>query len=62
MAEGKVEPHLRGLRVLLVEDNEINREIAIELLTHAGLIVDSAENGRIACERSWNTALNMPRF
>ncbi|KPH65893.1 hybrid sensor histidine kinase/response regulator [Novosphingobium sp. ST904] len=51
VAEGKVEPHLRGLRVLLVEDNEINREIAIELLTHAGLIVDSAENGRIACEK-----------
>lgn len=42
---------LRGLRVLLVEDNEINREIAIELLSDAGLEVDCAENGRIACER-----------
>lgn len=29
---------------------EINREIAIELLTDAGLRVDCAENGRIACE------------
>ncbi|MEE4453675.1 response regulator [Novosphingobium resinovorum] len=41
----------RGARVLLVEDNEINREIAIELLAQAGLVVDCAENGRIGCER-----------
>lgn len=41
---------LQGRRVLLVEDNEINREIAVELLQDAGLIVDCAENGRIACE------------
>jgi len=46
-----VAPHLRGLRVLLAEDNEINREIAVELLGAAGLLVDCAENGRIACER-----------
>jgi len=46
-----VAPALRGLRVLLAEDNDINREIAIELLTDAGLEVDVAENGRIACER-----------
>jgi two-component system, sensor histidine kinase and response regulator len=44
-------PALRGLRVLLVEDNEINQEIATELLRDAGLTVDTAENGRIACER-----------
>ncbi|MBA4490204.1 response regulator [Paracoccus sp. S1E-3] len=42
---------LHGLRVLLAEDNEINREIAVELLQDAGLLVDCAENGRIACER-----------
>ncbi|MBS7700577.1 MULTISPECIES: response regulator [unclassified Chelatococcus] len=41
----------RGSRVLLVEDNEINSEIATALLTDAGLIVDWAENGRIACEK-----------
>jgi signal transduction histidine kinase/CheY-like chemotaxis protein/HPt (histidine-containing phosphotransfer) domain-containing protein len=46
-----VAAHLRGLRVLVVEDNEINREIAIELLTDAGLKVQVAENGRIACAR-----------
>ncbi|WP_246623273.1 response regulator [Sphingomonas colocasiae] len=46
-----VSPALRGLRVLLAEDNDINREIAVELLSDAGLVVDVAENGRIACER-----------
>lgn len=45
-----VAAHLRGLHVLLAEDNEINREIATELLTDAGLTVDCAENGRIACD------------
>lgn len=42
---------LRGARILLVEDNEINREIALELLMDAGLIVDWAENGCVACDR-----------
>jgi two-component system sensor histidine kinase/response regulator len=51
MALPTVAAGLRGLRVLLVEDNEINREIASELLADAGLIVDCAENGRIACDR-----------
>jgi two-component system, sensor histidine kinase and response regulator len=46
-----VAAHLRGMRVLVVEDNEINREVAVELLTDAGLTTDIAENGRIACER-----------
>lgn len=43
-------PALQGQRVLLVEDNEINQEIAIALLTDAGLVVDCAENGLIACQ------------
>ncbi|AOR79133.1 sensor histidine kinase/response regulator [Sphingomonas sp. LH128] len=46
-----VAAQFQGARVLLVEDNEINREIAIELLTQAGLVVDQAENGRIGCDR-----------
>lgn len=46
-----VAPHLRGLRVLLVEDNEINMEIATELLTDAGLQIDTAVNGKVACEQ-----------
>jgi two-component system, sensor histidine kinase and response regulator len=44
-------PALRGSRVLLVEDNEINGEVAREILTDAGLVVDMAENGCIACEK-----------
>ena len=36
---------LQGLRLLLVEDNELNMEIAETLLRDAGFIVDRAENG-----------------
>ena len=39
---------LDGVRILLVEDNEINREIAIELLTEEGCIVETAGDG-VAC-------------
>lgn len=45
-----VSPQFRGLTILLVEDNDINREIAIELLGDAGLHVEWAENGRVACD------------
>jgi len=42
---------LDGKRVLLVEDNELNREIAQEILTETGLKVDIAENGQIAVDK-----------
>jgi two-component system sensor histidine kinase/response regulator len=38
----------RGTRVLLVEDNEINQEVAIGLLEDAAIQVDLADNGEIA--------------
>ncbi len=41
---------LEGKRVLLAEDNELNREIATELLSDAGLVVECAENGAVAVE------------
>ncbi|MDM8549451.1 response regulator [Desulfobacterales bacterium HSG2] len=41
---------IRGARVLLAEDNEINRNVATALLDGAGLITDVAENGREAVE------------
>lgn len=37
--------------ILLVEDNELNREIAVCLLEDAGYQVDTAENGRIAVDK-----------
>ncbi len=43
-------PSLAGTRVLLVEDNEINQQIAIELLESAGATVTVADNGRVAVE------------
>jgi two-component system sensor histidine kinase/response regulator len=36
---------IRGFRLLLVEDNEINRQVATELLQGEGLEIDIAENG-----------------
>lgn len=42
--------NIRGARILLVEDNEINQQVAAEILQYAGLIVDIADNGREAVE------------
>ena len=42
--------HFAGTRVLVVEDEPINREISTYLLESAGLIVDSAEDGEVAVE------------
>ncbi len=39
---------IRGARVLVVEDNELNREVALGLLENADLSIDTAENGEIA--------------
>jgi two-component system sensor histidine kinase/response regulator len=41
---------LDGLRVLLVEDNEINQQVAAELMEGVGVAVDVANNGREAVE------------
>ncbi|RKK03382.1 response regulator [Pseudoroseomonas wenyumeiae] len=46
----RVAPEFRGARVLLAEDNEINCEVAVEILTDAGLVVEIARNGRAACD------------
>jgi len=45
----KVE-EIRGASLLLAEDNEINQQIAIEILQGAGLMVDVANNGQEAVE------------
>ncbi len=42
---------LKGKRILLVEDNELNREIAQELLEESGFAVETAEDGTVAVEK-----------
>ena len=46
----KEEREAAGFRMLLAEDMEVNREIAAMLLAHEGILVDTAENGKIAVE------------
>ena len=41
----------KGKQILLVEDNELNREIAQEILREYGFLVDTAENGAVAVEK-----------
>ena len=57
-AEDKILPaadlDFRGRRILLVEDNELNREIAVEILNEYGFVVDTAENGAEAVEKVKN--------
>ena len=45
----------RGRCILLVEDNELNREIAVEILNEYGFMVDTAENGAEAVEKVKNS-------
>ena len=42
---------IKGSRILLVEDNDLNQEVATELLRDAGFVVDLAENGQIALDK-----------
>jgi PAS domain S-box-containing protein len=52
---GAPDPHtlqaLQGVRILLVEDNELNREVAVELLGEVGVRVDTANDGQMALQR-----------
>ena len=46
---------LEGMRILLVEDNELNREIAKDILEEIGIIVEEAEDGSIAVDMVKNS-------
>ncbi len=48
--EGEQAERLRGARILLAEDNDINQQIAVELLEGVGASVRIANNGREAVE------------
>ena len=45
----------KGKRILLVEDNMMNREISTEYLQDFGFLVENAENGKEACEMLKNS-------
>ena len=51
---------LRGARILLAEDNEINQQIAVELLEGVGASVDVVGNGRLAVEKLVNVSGTPP--
>jgi CheY-like chemotaxis protein len=50
---------LKGTRVLVVEDNQINQEIAVELLSFAGLDVSIANNGQEAIDKVNNMKFDL---
>ncbi|MHC1724577.1 MAG: response regulator [Syntrophobacteraceae bacterium] len=45
------EQPLKGVKVLLVEDNLVNQQVAFEILSRAGMIVHTAANGQTALDR-----------
>ena len=48
--EAKQNIHLTGSKILLVEDNDLNREIAAAILEEMNVQVEEAENGKVAVE------------
>ena len=52
----EVRCNLSGLRLLLAEDNELNREIAVELIGESGALIDCAEDGRQAVDMFQNSS------
>ena len=50
-APQKKKPTPRGKRILLVEDNELNQEIAQTILEDAGFVVEAANNGAVAVQK-----------
>lgn len=55
---GNIKVNLSTKRILLVEDNELNMEVAKELLKITKVNVDTAENGKVAYEKIKNTSPN----
>jgi PAS domain S-box-containing protein len=51
---------VRGAHILLVEDNEINQQVATELLKDEGFFMDIADNGKIAVEKIMSSINQMP--
>jgi two-component system, sensor histidine kinase and response regulator len=58
-AEAELRRHAGGKRILLAEDNAINREVALDLLQAVGFTVDLAEDGRQALVRAHTCAYDL---
>lgn len=43
--------HLAGLRILVAEDNDLNQDVALELLSRVGILADVVSNGASAVDR-----------
>ncbi len=50
----------RGARIIVVEDNEVNQQIAIELLAETGAVVEVANDGREAVDMVTNAPAGLP--
>lgn len=50
---------IRGAKILLVEDNVINQQVAIELLEYEGFNVEVVENGLLAVEKASNESFDL---
>ncbi|WP_200334085.1 PAS domain S-box protein [Thiocystis violacea] len=51
-SEAQLRAHYAGTRLLLAEDNAVNREVATQLLGSIGIEVEAAENGQQALEKA----------
>ncbi len=68
-AEQTLRQNFQGYRILLAEDEPMNREVVLGLLEHTGLIIDIAEDGDIAVDMARNQGyalilmdMQMPRM
>lgn len=50
--------NIKGLKILLVEDNELNMEIAKDILEDCGAIITTAKNGKIAVNKFYSSSIN----
>jgi two-component system sensor histidine kinase/response regulator len=58
-AEGQLRRFHAGARLLLAEDNAVNREVALELIHAVDLDADTADNGREALDKATATAYDL---